>query len=173
MGARYREQLMFSRMERNRRRGWTLIWVLVVGGILAAVVFCMVAKYRPPEHDPMAKEGIPKPAEEYMYGTAQTEYNYVVGMAANLYQQENGDVYIYFTNSIANDVYLRCEIIDRAKNKVLYRTGYIEPGEYIETVNNSRVANQQYDVTVKVYAYTKGTFTSEGTTELSLKLQPW
>ena len=94
-------------------------------------------------------------------------------MAANLYQQQNGDVNIYFTNPISNSVLLRCEILDKDTGKRLYNTGYINPGEYIESVNNSRVNNEKYDVIVKVYAYTDESFTSEGTTELSLMLQPW
>ena len=173
MESREREQLLFSRMERKRRKILIPSVVCLLLLIIGAILFCIFARYRPPKHDEAAKQGNPKPAEEYLYGTAQTEYNYVIGMAANLYQQENGDVYIYFTNSIANDVYLRCELIDQKTKKVLYSTGYIEPGEYIESVNNSRVANQEYDLIVKVYAYTKDVFTSEGTTEISLKLQPW
>ena len=94
-------------------------------------------------------------------------------MASNLYQQQNGDVNIYFTNPISNSVLLGCEIIDKDTKKILYKTGYIKPGEYIESINNNSVDNRAYDVIVKIYAYTDESFTSEGTTELSLKLQPW
>ena len=168
-----REQLLFSRMERRRRRIMVPMAVIISLIVIGAIVFCLFAKYTPPKHDESAKQGNPKPEEQYLYGSVMTEFEYEIGMAANLYQQENGDVYIYFTNPISNNVYLRCELVDQAKKKVLYSTGYIEPGEYIETINNPKVANKQYDITVKVYAYTKDTFTSEGTTELQLVLQPW
>lgn len=173
MGSEKREQLLVSRMERRRRRILVPAVTVIASIVICALLFCLFAKYRPPKHEEAAKQGNPKPAEEFLYGSVQTEYNYGIGMAANLYQQENGDVYIYFTNPISNDVYLRCELIDQEKKKVLYSTGYIEPGEYIETINNPRVANKQYDITVRVYAYTKDSFTSEGTTEISLMLQPW
>ena len=168
-----REQLLFSRMERRRRRIMVPMAVIISLIVIGAIVFCLFAKYTPPKHDESAKQGNPKPEEQYLYGSVLTEYDYGIGMAANLYQQENGDVYIYFTNPISNEVYLRCELVDDQTGKVLYSTGYIEPGEYIESINNPRVANKQYDITVKVYAYTKDVFTSEGTTEISLKLQPW
>ena len=173
MGKNTREQLLFSKMERRRRSIGIPFIVTVLVIMVGMIAFCCYAKYRPPKHDESAKQGTVEPAEEYLYGTAQTEFGYAVEMAANLYQQQNGDVNIYFTNSISNKVYLRCELIDQKRNKVLYRTGYIEPGEYIESLHNSRVANKQYDITVKIYAYTPETFTSEGTTEISLKLQPW
>ena len=168
-----REQLLFSKMERRRRRIMIPVGTLIALLAISLIIFCLFAKYTPPKHDEMAKQGNPVPAEHYLYGSVQTEYMYYVGMAANLYQQENGDVYLYFTNPITNNVYLRCDLVDQKTKKVLYKTGYIEPGEYIEYVNNPKVSNKQYDVTVRVYAYEKDTFTSEGTTELVLKLQPW
>ncbi|MCR4611779.1 MAG: hypothetical protein K5644_07775 [Lachnospiraceae bacterium] len=168
-----REQLLFSRMEKRRRSIFIPI-VIAVSLIVIGLTMCTILiKYTPPSHDSTAKTGIPNVDENYMYGSVNTEFGYVIQMAANLYQQKNGDVNIYFTNPISNSVLLRCEIIDKDSGKTLYNTGYINPGEYIESVNNNSVDNEKYDVITKVYAYTKDSFTSEGTTELSMKLQPW
>ncbi len=168
-----RRQLLFSKMERKRRI--IIIPVITIISLIsiALIVFTLVARYKPPGHDDSAKKGAPTVSEDYLYGTAESEFGYSIQMASNLYQQENGDVNIYFTNPISNDVLLRCEIIDKDTGKTLYDMGYINPGEYIESVNNSSVANKKYDIIAKVYAYTDETFTSEGTTELLLMLQPW
>ena len=168
-----REQLLHSKMESKRRR--IIIPIIVAISLISVglIAYILITRYTPPRHDTDALTGIPQVEQSYMYGSVNTEFGYVVQMASNLYQQQDGDVNIYFTNPISNSVLLRCEIIDKDSGKTLYNTGYIKPGEYIESVNNSRVDNKQYDVIVKVYAYTDESFTSEGTTELSLKLQPW
>ena len=168
-----REQLLFSKMERKRRIIIIPIIVIVSLISIGLIVFTLVARFKPPGHDDSAKKGAPTVSEDYLYGTATTEYGYSLQMASNLYQQQNGDVNIYFTNPISNNVLLRCEIIDKDTGKTLYDMGYINPGEYIESINNSSVDNKKYDVIAKVYAYTDESFTSEGTTELSLILQPW
>ncbi len=168
-----REQLLSSKMEAKRRRIFIPIIIIISVISVGLLIFTLVTWFKPPVHDDSAVKGTPTVDEHYLYGTAQTSYDYVIQMAANLYQQENGDVNLYFTNPLSNSVLLRCEIIDRDTDKVLYKTGYIVPGEYIESVNNSHVDNKAYDVIVKVYAYVDESFESAGTTELSLKLQPW
>ena len=168
-----REQLLFSKMERKRKLIFIPIIVLVSLISIGFLITILITRYVPPSHDATAKAGVPVVEESYLYGSVNTDYGYVIQMASNLYQQLNGDVNIYFTNPASNSVLLRCEILDKDSGKRLYNTGYIKPGEYIESINNSSVDNKKYDVIVKVYAYTDESFTSEGTTELSLMLQPW
>ncbi len=173
MNGSEKKLLLSSKMEKRRRLVMIPLVLVVSSLIVSAIVFNLVAKYSPPKHDITALEGIPKPDESYLYGTIVTQYGYGMAMAANLYQQSNGDVNVYFTNSIANSVYLRFDIVDRDNDKVLYKSGYIKPGEYIEAVNNPKVKNEHYNVIVKVYAYTPDSFVSKGTTELALMIQPW
>jgi len=167
------EQLLFSKMERRRQR--IIIPIIIVTSLISIglIAYILVTRYTPPSHDKNAVSGVPSVAQEYLYGSVTTDYGYIIQMASNLYQQQNGEVNIYFTNPISNSVLLRCEIIDKDTGERLYNTGYIRPGEYITSVNNSSVGNKKYEVIVKVYAYTDESFTSEGTTELSLMLQPW
>jgi len=168
-----RGQLLFSRMERRKKSIYIPIVVIISIIAIGLLTYTLVVRYTPPSHDSDAIKGVPEVEESYLYGSVKTEYGYAIQMASNLYQQQNGDVNIYFTNPVSNSVLLRCEIIDKDTERILYSTGYINPGEYIQSVNNSRVDNKKYDVIVKVYAYTDDSFTSEGTTELSLMLQPW
>ena len=167
------QQLLYSKMERKRRRIIIPIIVLISLISIGFIAYILIVRYTPPSHDRDATVGVPQVEQSLLYGSVNTEFGYIVQMASNLYQQQNGDVDIYFTNPISNSVLLRCEIIDKNTENTLYNTEYIKPGEYIKSVNNSRVDNKQYDVIIKVYAYTDESFTSEGTTELSLKLQPW
>ena len=167
-----RLQPNYSRMERQRKRIFLPIFILAGLLIIAAIILFFTTRYSPPSHDFAAITGVPVPDEGMLYGQMASEYGYSIAMAANLYQQENGDVYVYFTNPEINEVKLRLEIIDKKTQNVLYQTGYIEPGEYIEKINNRSVANRQYDITAKVMAY-EDDFTSAGVTELELMLQPW
>ncbi len=167
-----RLQPNYSKMERRKKRIFLPIFILAGLLVVVAVILFFTTRYSPPSHDSAAINGAPTPDEGMLYGQMVSDYGYAVAMAANLYQQENGDVYVYFTNPEANEVRLRMEIIDKKTNAVLYQTGYLEPGEYLEKVNNRSVANRQYDITAKVMAYEED-FTSAGVTEIELKLQPW
>lgn len=166
-----REQILYSKMEYKRNRIRVPILVLIGMAILVGVIFNLAFGYRPPTHDSRAVAGVPQPDESFMYGSGQGKHDYYFKMAGNLYQQENGDLYVYFTNPSENNVRLRLEIMDQLTGNTLYNTGYIEPGEYIEKLHES-ISNQYYDVIAKIYGYEEN-FTSAGTTEVELKLQPW
>ncbi len=168
-----RVQILSSVMERKRRRVIFPLAAIITLLIISAIAYILVASFRPPEHDANAAIGTPVPDESYMYGSVTTEFGYGLSMAANLYQQEDGSVNIYFTNPIDNEAYLRCQILDSDSGKELYNTGYIKPGEYIESLPKGKALSEAHDVIVRIYAYTPETFTSEGTCELTLKLQPW
>lgn len=171
MSRAIREQILHSRMEQKRNRIKIPLIALVVLLIVLGVIFNIVYSYKPPSHDSRALIGMPKPDESFMYGTGTSKFDYYFKMAGNLYQQENGDLFVYFTNPESNDVLLRMEIIDQATDRVLYSTGYIAPGEYIEKLHEN-VPNEYFDVVTKIYGYTEE-FTSAGTTEVQMKLQPW
>ena len=171
MSERY--QLFSSKMERRRARIVLPVIVVMMLISMAVILTGLLAGFKPPKHDKSAVAGIPEVSEDYLYGSAVTEFDYTFSMAANLYQNENGEVYVYFTNPIANEVNLKLELINTENGKILYETGYIEPGEYIEYLKESDVRNRAYDIKAKICAYEPETFVSAGTTEILLKLQPW
>ena len=171
MSERY--QLFSSKMERRRARIFLPAIAILLVLSMTAILIGLVAGFKPPKHDENAVKGSPEVSEDYLYGSAATEFDYIFSMAANLYQNENGEVYVYFTNPIANEVNLKLEFINTENGKILYETGYIEPGEYIEYLKEPGVRNKAYDIKAKVCAYEPETFVSAGTTEILLKLQPW
>jgi len=168
-----RKQLFVSRMEMRRKRILIPTFAIVLLLAVSAIIYCVVAAYRPPKHDSHAVTGVPSPEESYLFGTVETDFGYKISMAANLYRQQSGEVNTYYTNPESNDVYLRFEIIDANTKKVLNSTGYIKPGEYVESIKDKRIKNNSYNVIVRVYAYDMNNFTSCGTTDLQLLLQPW
>lgn len=168
-----RKQVFVSRMELRRKRIFIPLCVIIALSALIAIIYCIFASYKPPKHEKDAVSGVPSPEESYLYGTVETEFGYKISMAANLYRQENGDVNIFFTNPESNNVYLVCEILDSESKKTLHKTGYIKPGEYITSISDKRIQNISYKITVRVYAYDMNNFTSFGTTDLQLLLQPW
>lgn len=146
-----------------------LIWVSIF--IIARAA---IDKYSPPK---FAKDAImqePVVDEGYMYGQIPCQFGYAINMAANLYQQEDGSVKVYFYNSPSNDVNLQCKIKKKDTGKVLYKSDVVKPGYYIESINPKRkLKNEAMEVIVEVMAYEPSTWYSKGSTEVELVLQPW
>ena len=149
-----------------------LIAILVVAG--AICIYSLNLKYAPPSLEKNVVSGVPNPSENYLYGELKTNFDYSISMAANLYQQEDGSVNIYLTNPADSEVSIMCEIYDMETDELYYKCGRIEPGYYIESLEPiSEIENVQHDVVAKIYAFGLEDYTSAGTTELNLVLQPW
>lgn len=168
-----REQLYQS--PRQEKRIWFIrIAVMLLVAVLAGIlIYTYQNRYVPPKHDTSAKTGMPQVEASYLYGDVYTAFGYHFSLASNLYQNANKEVCIYLTNPAENNIYLLCEMKDIKTGKTLYKTDYIKPGEYIERIKNESVKNTHYDVELIVYAFNMTDFTSEGTTNLQLELQPW
>lgn len=169
-----REQSLTAKTGRkNRIIAITIIFVLL---ILSAILFLctMFHTYEPPKIASEQIEGIPKPDEGFLYDNIQSEFGYTFGIAVNLYQQEDGSVYIYLFNPENSSLYMNCEIIDSDTGEVLYKSNVVESGHYIEKIEkNSKVKNMVYNVEVKVHAYEMETWYSAGTTTMEMILQQW
>ena len=163
----------------GKKKRYVMIACIAVMLVLAAVLIIYAAthekkSFHQPEMDSHAVEGTPQPDSGFLYGEVPTKYAYHFSMAANLYMQPDQSVYVYFTNASENTELLRCEITDAKSEKVLYESGVIKPGTYIEKLSPTvDLDNTARDITVKVYAYKDGSWYSAGTTIMIMKLQPW
>ena len=167
-------QIYHSSSDKKRLIPGLIIIILILLGCVAAVFLSTNKKYRPPELDPNRSAGIPHPEDNYLYETVNTDYGYSFGIAANLYQQKDGSVNVFLSNPAENTVSLMCEIKDAADKTVYYRCGRINPGEYVEKLSPSTVIkNEAKSVIVKIYAFEAEDYTSAGSVELKLVLQPW
>lgn len=160
-----------------RRKSRTIL-TLVILGILCLSIIAIIAgrmiKYRPPAHDEKAVSGEPVVSEDYLYREMSTDFGYSFLMAANLYRQEDGALNIYLTNPKTNEVNIRCEIKDRDRGTLYYKSGLILPGEYVtELKPETKFSNEPHNVDVIIYAFEPDTYLSAGTTNLKLVLQAW
>lgn len=156
------------------KKSLLLIGILLAVLAVALFVWGKTLKYTPPKFDASATSGTPEVDEGYLYEEIASEYGYNFSIAANLYQQENGSCNVYLTNPSVNQVYLMCKIEDADSGKVLYESGIVKPGEFVENIAPSRnIKNEQKKIKVSIYGFAPDTWYSEGTTTLNLLLQPW
>ena len=90
-----------------------------------------------------------------------------------MYQQEDGSLIIYLTNPETNDVNILCEIKDEEGN-VIYKSGVIQPGEYLESLYPlQELVNQAMPIEINIYGYEKESWYSRGTILMENILQPY
>ena len=174
MKSNYRSQNL--KVQTGKRQVYLFVGVtaLLVAIALILLVAGIRKGYRPPDFDTNAKQGTPSPDEGYLYDTVETNFGYKFGIAANLYQQEDGSVNAFFTNPSSNTVNLVCEISSKESGDILYKTGVIRPGEYVASISRFRTfANEVIPINITVYAFESDTWYSAGTTSISTILQAW
>ena len=167
-------QIVRSGADAKRRIILFLIIIVASFAIVGVIIFSMFIKYTPPKFEINAFAGTPTPEEGFLYNEVESGFGYKFSIASNLYQQEDRSLKAYFTNPSVNDVNLMCEVRTADDDELLYESGLLHPGEYVETLNpKGEFENIKYDVNVKVYAFESETYQSAGTTTLNLVLQPW
>ena len=167
-------QIFESERDKRKRRNGLIVIAALLAVCVVAVIISLTVKYAPPALDSSRVKGAPTVDGSYLYKEVKSDFDYTLYMAANLYRQADGSVNIYLTNPPSNNVSLMCEITDLTTQEVYYKSGRIEPGEYIENLPaDHEFDNTVHNVMVKVYAFEPDTYESAGTTELKLVLQPW
>ena len=157
----------------QKKKKIMIIAVVVLLALTAVLLFIASRlKYSPPAFEKNAKAGEPEVSEDFLYEEIDSDYGYKIGIAANLYQQEDQSCKVFFTNPESNNTYLKCQIC--SGDDVLYESGIIKPGEYVESLEAAgKFDNVRMDVTVNIYAFNPEDWTSDGKTQLNLVLQPW
>ena len=155
-----------------------VICILLVAVLLGISGICFwIFKedvYVPPNFEKNKMEGIPEPDEHFMYGTIETDYGYTFSMATNVYQQEDGSVFVYFTNYEDNNVNMMCEIVNEENGETYYKSGVIVPGQYIEKLAPvKKFSNEAFDAQIMIYSFEEGTWYSGGTVEIAATVQAW
>ncbi len=169
-----KRQIYHSTANRKKSIMAAVITAFIFIGFLMVLLISRYNKYSPPELDDKRQTGIPAPDEKYLYETIDTDYGYSFRIAANLFRQKDGSVMIYFTNPAENSVSLMCAVNDTDDGTVYYKSGRINPGEYIEKLDpNIEFENEVKNITVRIYAFEPTNYTSAGSTNLKMVLQPW
>jgi hypothetical protein len=88
--------------------------------------------------------------------------------------QEDGSLFVYFTNVEENDVRMMCEIVQEGTEITLYKSGVLNPGEYVEKLDPvTEIENEKKDIIIRIYAFEEENWYSAGTVEITSLLQPW
>lgn len=153
---------------------WTVAAVLAL--VIAVTAFVILLGLEPELLDSGRQAGVPASvAEEYGYTPYSAEGICDVVLCGNP-EVEGKEVRLYLTNPETNTVWLRAEIYsvaftyDAAGNitaanpdKLLGRSGFLRPGEYVETVSLSReLRDERTYVMIKISTYVEKTRTSNG-----------
>ena len=170
-----RKQLTHARTDAARKLAVVLTAVSTI--LLAAAFVFLYAyepPYKPPPFEPEANIGAPIPPDNMGYTELDAMGRFTFGIASNIYQQEDGSLKLYLTNKGDNEIYLMCEVIDIAKERTLYRSGLLRPGEYVESLYPIRkLKNEAVMVEICVYALSPEDYVSIGTITLDNVLQPF
>ena len=155
-----------------------VICILLMIGLfsIAGIGFYITEKgiYVPPEFEKNVIEGVPEPDDHFMYGTMETDYGYRFSMATNIYQQEDGSAYVYFTNYEDNNVKMMCEIQKEETGETCYKSGVILPGQYVEKLLPvTEFPNEAFDAKIMIYSFEEGSWYSAGTVEIAAIVQAW
>lgn len=142
--------------------------------VIAALLYrAFNPPYTPPPFETMAVAGVPTPPENLGYGEISSEGGFTFSIAGTMYQQQDGSLLVYFTNPQHSEANLQCEILNE-DGTVLYKSGVIRPGEYVERLQPlEKLQNKATKIEVNVYAFAPETWYSKGTINLQNILQPY
>jgi len=151
--------------------------------LAAAVVFIYLYEfpdsndpYAPPPFEKNAALGVPEPDEHMQYNPIDADGKFVLGAVGTLFFQKDFSLELYFTNYEENDVYLLAEVYDYENERLLYRSGIIRPGEYVQTLEPlhpiEQIGNVETKVQVLVYAFSTEDYVSMGQVTLDNIIQP-
>ena len=154
-------------------------WPLILGAICLIALIAMAlilanpkVKELPFEKPPFAEaaaQGEPKVPENLGWQLLHQEgMDFKVGLCGVL-KFDGNMADLYFTNPAENEIRMKLRITD-AKGKILAETGLIRPGEYLETIEFSKVPANGEQVQMKVMTY-ESDYTSAGAITLKTTVQ--
>jgi hypothetical protein len=154
-----------------------VIFAIIAVTVLLALAVMFVIKYEPPYQPPPfelnAVQGVPNPPENMGYSDVDAMGKFIFWLASTMYQQKDRSLCLYLTNPQENEVYIMCRIVDE-KDKTLYKSGLIRPGEYVERLYPiKKIKNKAVNIEVNIYAFDPENFQSVGTVTLDNILQPY
>jgi hypothetical protein len=130
-------------------------------------------QYSPPPFEKNAVAGVPAPDSRYLYDTWSQPERFSFAAAQSLYRQHDGSLKLYLTNFEDSVAYLLCEIVNTSTQEVMYRSGLIRPGEYVESLQPSiDIKNEATEIQMRVYALSVEDYLSVGEVAFSKTLQP-
>jgi hypothetical protein len=166
---------------RSRRRliiiGATLFSALLAGAIVYFFAFHRHnadEAYTPPPFEPNAIAGIPEPQEHMLFTITEPEGGlFRFASVATIYRQHDDSIKLYLTNFEDNEAYIICEVINAETETVMFRSGLLRPGEYVQSLSPLiEIENKATPIHINVHAFALDDYLSVGSISLSNVLQP-
>ena len=138
--------------------------------IAGVLIWRNTRPYTPPAFDETARQGEPQVPDGLGYGVASapSEDGFSVGVASVWKRAEDGSLPVWLTNPAENRAYLLMRVTDAGSGKILYESGMLRPGEYVEALQPLRkLPDGPVSVQVAVYSLDPENYRSLGTLRMS------
>lgn len=142
--------------------------------IIAVLVYRSHPAYKPPAFEKGAAEGEPKPPAELGYGVggAKDAESFQSGLASKWIRTEDGKLPVWFSNPKGNEVYLMIRFYRSSDEAVIYESGLLRPGEYIENLEPLKVlSKEKVQAEAAIYSFDPKTYQSLGAFRLPGEIQ--
>lgn len=146
-----------------------LILAVCAASVIGGLVYRSTRPYEAPPFDETAVRGIPTPPEElgFGYGGAGSADSFRAGLVSRWKRAGDGSLPIWFTNPPENTVNLLLRIRRDSDNRIIYQSGLVRPGEYVEKLTPLvEIAAEPFVVKASIYSFDEA-YHSLGTLPLS------
>ena len=154
---------------RTRIIALAVVLTISLTTIIGAIIYRNTRPYEAPPFEETAVEGVPEPPEDlgFGYGGAGTEGSFRAGLVSKWIRDREGCLPVWFTNPPENTANLMLRIRRVSDRKVIYQSGLIRPGEYVEKLTPLiELPEEPMDVQVSIYSFDED-YHSLGTLQLS------
>ena len=169
--------MAFNAKQYDRPSTGVRIWIIllaaavIVGAavIMVGIVYRNTRPYQPPAWDGTAVTGEPSPPEDLGYGVGGMGdgTGFKFGLVSKWVRNGDGSLPVWFTDPAENEAYLMIRIRRASDDAIIYESGLIRPGEYVETLQpRSEPESEPIEVKVSIYSFEPETYHSLGTFNL-------
>lgn len=138
------------------------VLLIVIAALCVAVILLASSKneFIPPEFDVGAKDGFPEVVDESFTRLEDERLQFSINVCGKL-KISDGKAKVYFTNPEENISNIKLRVMSEG-GEILYETGLIRPGQYIESIPLDKKQISGNTVMLKVMAYENETYHSVG-----------
>ena len=140
-----------------------IAFLLIVIAVLCVAIVLLSSnesEFIPPEFDESAKEGFPEVEDQSFTRLEDERLQFSINICGKLKITE-GKANVYFTNPEENTSNVKLRVMSESGD-ILYETGLIRPGQYIESIPLDRNQIIGNTLMLKIMAYENQTYHSVG-----------
>ena len=127
------------------------------------------SEFTPPAFDSAAVQGMPEVRDNLGWSPVEAADAFTAYLCGNVTAIGN-TADIYFTSVDTNMVWLKLRILD-ADGETIGETGLIKPGEYVKSVELTKIPADGSAIKLKIMAYEPDTYYSAGSAVLNTTIK--